>query len=172
MIIKDKHKWHRNLFVSFTKFMYMIRVKNTKLSTCFNSKCYFEQIVYNDFYEITPENQALVMIIVIILTYFTRIMLIPYRDNSRFSAEISTNENSFADENYECIGNESSILDCSKNDKQCTSFRDFFERTELNCKGKGQRVLSLSNCLLIQVLIVWNFLKCIGRYHNVLFLSL
>lgn len=100
----------------------------------------------NDFYEISPENQALVMIIVIILTYFTRIMLIPYRDNSRFSEETSKNENSFADENYECIGNETSILDCSKNDKPCPSFRDFFKRTELNCKGKGQRVSSLSNC--------------------------
>lgn len=105
------------------------------------SKCYFEPIVYNDFYEISPEYQALVMIIVIILTYFTRIMVIPYRDNSRFSAEASTNKNSFADENYECIGNETSILDCSKNDKQCPSFREFFDKTEVNCKGKGQRVL-------------------------------
>lgn len=135
--------------------MYMYRVKNTKFSTWFNSICYFEPIVYNDFYEISPENQALVMIIVITLTYFTRIMLIPYRDNSRFSAETSQNENSFADENYECIGNETSILDCSKNDKQCPSFYiDFFKRTSLNCKGNGQRVLSLSNCYLIQVLIV------------------
>lgn len=124
----------------------MYRVKNTKFSTCFKSICYFEPIVYNDFYEISPENQALVMIIVIILTYFTRIMLIPHRDNSHFSAEISTSENSFADENYECIGNETSILDCSKNDKQCPSFRDFFKKIELDCKGKGQRVLSLSNC--------------------------
>lgn len=99
-------------------------------------------------------------------------MVIPYRDNNRISEETSKNENSFADENYECIGNETSIHDCSKNDKQCPSFREFFKRTELNCKGKGQHVLSLSNCLLIQVLIVWNFLKCIGRYHNVLFLSL
>lgn len=146
MLINDIHKWHRNLFVRFTKFMYMYRVKNTKFSTCFNSICYFEQIVYNDFYEISHENQALVMIVVIILTYFTRIMLIPYRDNSRFSAQASTNENSFADENYECIGNETSILDCSKNDEKCPPLREFFERTELNCKGKGQRVLSLSNC--------------------------
>lgn len=98
------------------------------------------------FDEISPENQALVMIIVIFLTYFTRIMFIPYRDNSRFSAQTSTNENSFADENYECIGNETSILDCSKNYEKCPPFREFFERTELNCKGKGQRVLSLSNC--------------------------
>lgn len=144
MLINNIHKWHKNLFVSFTKFMYM--VKNTKFSNCFNSICYFEPIVYNDFYEISPENQALVMIIVIILTYFTRIMVIPYRDNSRISEETSTNENSFADENYECIGNETSIHDCSKNDKPCPSFRDFFTRTELNCKGKGQRVSSLSNC--------------------------
>lgn len=144
MLINDIHKWHRNLFVSFTKFMY--RVKNTKFSNCFNSICYFEPIVYNDFYEISTENQALVMIIVIILTYFTRMMVIPYRDNSRISEETSKNENSFADENYECIGNETSIHDCSKNYKQCPSFRDFFKRTELNCKGKGQRVLSLSNC--------------------------
>lgn len=146
MLIKDKHKWHRNLFVSFKKFMYMIRVKNTTLSTCFNSICYFELIIYNDFYEISPENQVLVMIIAIILTYLTRIILIPYRDNSRLSAQLSTSENSFADENYECIGNETSILDCSKNDKQCPSVRVFFKRTELNCKGKGQRVLSLSDC--------------------------
>lgn len=146
MLINNIHKCHRNLFVSFSNFMYMYRVKNTKFSTWFNSICYFEPIVYNDFYEISPENQALVMIIVIILTYFTRIMLIPYRDNSRFSEETSTSENSFADKNYECIGNETSIHDCSKNDKQCSSFRGFFKRTELNCKGKGQRVLSLSNC--------------------------
>lgn len=134
--------------------MYMYRAKNTKFSTCFNSICYFEPIVYNDFYEISPENQALVMIIVIILPYFTRILLIPYRDNSRFSAQASKNEKSFADENYECIGNETSILDCSKNDEKCSSFNEFFKKTELNCKGKGQRVLSSSNCLLIQVLIV------------------
>lgn len=73
-------------------------------------------------------------------------MLIPYRDNSHFSADTSTSKNSFADENYECIGNETSILDCSKNDKQCPVFRDFLKKTELDCKGKGQRVLSLSNC--------------------------
>lgn len=153
--------------------MYIYRVKNTKFLTCFNSICYFEPIVYNDFYESSPENQALVMIIVIVLTYFTRIMIIPYRDKSRFSEETTKNENSFADENYECIGNETSILDCLKNDKQCPSFREFFKRTELDCKGRGQRVLSLSNCFeFIQVLIVWNFLKCIGRYYNVLFLSL
>lgn len=143
MLINDIHKWHRNLLQnSYT----CIGIKIPNFQTCFNSICYFEPIVYNDFYEISPENQALVMISVIILTYFTRIMLIPYRDNSRFSEESSKNENSFADENYECIGNETSILDCSKNDKQCPSFRDFFKRTELNCKGKGQRVLLISTC--------------------------
>lgn len=40
--------------------------------------------------------------------------------------------------NYDCIGNEPVIKDCSKNNNTCPSSNDFKGRTELTCKGKTQ----------------------------------
>lgn len=40
------------------------------------------------------------------------------------------------DFNYDCIGNESVINDCAKNNDQCPSSNEFVGRTELTCKGK------------------------------------
>lgn len=38
--------------------------------------------------------------------------------------------------NYDCIGNETAIKDCPKNNALCPSFNDIKGRTELTCKGK------------------------------------
>lgn len=38
--------------------------------------------------------------------------------------------------NYDCIGNEAVIKDCSTNQDSCPFVNDFVSRTELTCKGK------------------------------------
>lgn len=66
-------------------------------------------------------------------TFLTFITLQTYRDGVDVSARSpGTPFISFANQNYECVGNEAVLGDCSQNSKLCKSG----QRTYLTCKGK------------------------------------
>lgn len=66
-------------------------------------------------------------------TSLTFITLQTYRDGVHVSPRSpGTLSISFANQNYECDGNEAVLRDCSQNSRKCT----FGQRTFLTCKGK------------------------------------
>lgn len=60
------------------------------------------------------------------------------RDNGYIHEETRNFGNSMETFNYDCIGNETAINDCPKNNANCPSSSVFVGRTELTCKGKKQ----------------------------------
>lgn len=63
------------------------------------------------------------------------------RDNGYIGGE-RVNYIPMEDKNYDCVGNEAVITDCSKNYDSCSSAGDFASRTSLNCKGKKRLFVS------------------------------
>lgn len=60
------------------------------------------------------------------------------RDNGYINEDRGNYKPSMEDKNYDCVGNEAVITDCSKNYDSCSSAGDFVGRTALNCNGKKQ----------------------------------
>lgn len=59
-----------------------------------------------------------------------------FRDNGRIQSSNTKFGGTIQHQNFNCVGNESVINDCPKNEQVCQAFMDTFHKTELSCESK------------------------------------
>lgn len=59
-----------------------------------------------------------------------------FSDNGRFQSSNTRFGGSFVNQKFNCVGNESVINDCPKNEQVCQASMQTFHRTQLSCESK------------------------------------